>query len=148
MWTPTLILIAITTLAACATLGGGLYEYLVIDPYWPKRPGIIQSRNGGVSRARFWIPAHVVFEVLLVVSLIAAWNDAGVRAALLVALVSHAAMRMWSLVDFVPKALAFEKADPARVDEAAAVRWTRRSLLRLPLDVVTCAAMLAALAVA
>lgn len=148
MWTPTLVLIAITTLAACATLGGGLYEYLVIDPYWPKRPGIIQSRNGGVSRARFWIPAHVVFEALLIVSLIAAWNDASVRAALLVALVSHAAMRMWSLVDFVPKALAFEKADPARVDEAAAVRWTRRSLLRLPLDVVTCAAMLAALAVA
>ena len=148
MWTPTLVLIAITTLAACATLGGGLYEYLVIDPYWPKRPGIIQSRNGGVSRARFWIPAHVVFEVLLVVSLIAAWNDAGVRAALLVALVSHAAMRMWSLVDFVPKALAFEKTDPAKIDEAAAVRWTRRSLLRLPLDVLTCAAMLAALAVA
>jgi hypothetical protein len=148
MWTPTLVLIAITTLAACATLGGGLYEYLVIDPYWPKRPGIIQSRNGGVSRARFWIPAHVAFEVLLVVSLIAAWSDPGVRAALLVALVSHAAMRMWSLVDFVPKALAFEKADPAKVDEAAAVRWTRRSLLRLPLDVLTCAAMLAALAVA
>ena len=45
-----------------------------------------------------------------------------------------------------PKALAFEKADPATVDEAAAVRWTRRSLLRLPLDLITCAAMLAALA--
>jgi hypothetical protein len=148
MWTPTLVLIAITTLAACATLGGGLYEYLVIDPYWPKRPGIIQARNGGVSRARFWIPAHIVFEVLLIVSLIAAWNDADVRLALLVALVSHAAMRAWSLVDFVPKAVAFEKADPATVDEAAAVRWTRRSLLRLPLDIITCAAMLAALAAA
>src|ERR1700756_2940930 len=48
-----LVLIAITTLAACVTLGGGLYEFLVIDPVWPKRPGIIQSRNGGVSRARF-----------------------------------------------------------------------------------------------
>jgi hypothetical protein len=57
-------------------------------------------------------------------------------------------MRVWSLVDFVPKALAFEKADPATVDERAAVRWTRRSVLRLPLDVITCAAMLAALAVA
>ena len=148
MWTPTLVLIAITTLAACAPLGGGLYEYLVIDPYWPKRPGIIQSRNGGVSRRRFWLPAPVVFEVLLIVSLIAAWNDASGRLALLVALVSHAVMRVWSLVDFVPKALAFEKADPATVDEAAAVGWTRRSLLRLPLDLVTCAAMLAALAVA
>ena len=148
MWTPTLVLIAMTTLGACASLGGGLYEYLVIDPKWPKRPGIIQSRNGGVSRARFWIPAHLVFEVLLIVSLIVAWGDAVVRMALLVALVSHAVMRVWSLVDFVPKALAFERADPATVDEAAAVRWTRRSLLRLPLDVITCAAMLAALAVA
>ena len=148
MWTPTLVLIATTTLAACASLGAGIYEYLVIDPYWPKRPGIIQSRNGGVSRARFWIPAHIVFEVLLIVTLVLAWGHADVRVALLVALVSHAAMRVWSLVDFVPKAVAFEKADPATVDEAAAVRWTRRSLLRLPLDLITCAAMLVALAVA
>jgi hypothetical protein len=143
--TISVLLIAITTLVACASLGGGLYEYLVIDPYWPKRPGIIQSRNGGVSRARFWIPAHIVFEVLLIVTLVVAWSDADVRIALLVALGSHAVMRVWSLVDFIPKAVAFEKADPAMVDEAAAVRWTRRSLLRLPLDLITCAAMLAAL---
>jgi hypothetical protein len=146
MWTPTLVLIAITTLVACATLGGGLYEVLVVDPAWPKRPGIIQPRNGGVSRARFWLPVHTVFEVLLIVTLVAAWRDADVRIALLVALVSHAAMRVWSLADFVPKAMAFEKADPATVDEASAVRWTRRSLLRLPPDVITCVAMLAALA--
>jgi hypothetical protein len=146
MWTPTLVLIAITTLVACATLGGGLYEFLVVDPAWPKRPGIIQPRNGGVSRARFWLPVHTVFEVLLIVTLVAAWRDADVRIALWVALVSHAAMRVWSLADFVPKAMAFEKADPATVDEASAVRWTRRSLLRMPLDVITCVAMLAALA--
>jgi len=146
MWTPTLVLIAVTTLVACATLGGGLYESLVVDPVWPKRPGIIQPRNGGVSRARFWVPVHTVFEVLLIVTLVAAWSDAEVRAALLVALGSHAVMRVWSLADFVPKAVAFEKADPATVDEASAVRWTRRSLLRMPLDVITCGAMLAALA--
>ena len=144
MWTPTLVLIAITTLVSGVLLGGGLYEYLVVDPYWPKRPGIIQPTRGGISRRRFWIPAHTVFEVLLIVALIVGWGDMGVRIALLVALLSHAAMRVWSLVDFVPKA-AFEKADPAAVDRAAAVRWTRRSLLRLPLDLITCAAMLAAL---
>jgi ABC-type maltose transport system permease subunit len=99
-----------------------------------------------VSPARFWLPAHLVFEVLLIVTLVVAWGEADVRIALLVALVSHAVMRVWSLVDFVPKALAFEKADPATVDEASAVRWTRRSLLRLSLDVITCAAMLVALA--
>ncbi|OBK77444.1 hypothetical protein [Mycobacterium sp. 1164985.4] len=148
MWTPTLILIAATTLTACVLLGGGLYETIVVDPAWPKRPGIIQAHNGGISRRRFWIPAHTVFELLLVVSLIVGWSDANVRTAVLVALVSHALVRVWSLVDFVPKAVAFEKADPAEVDEAAAVRWIRRSLLRLPLDLVTCIAMLAALAVA
>lgn len=148
MWTPTLVLIAAATLAACALFGGGLYETLVVDPYWPKRPGIIQPRNGGISRRRFWIPVHTIFEVLLVVALIAAWGDADTRLALLVALGSHAVMRVWSLVDFVPKAVAFETTDPAAVDEAAAVRWTRRSLLRLPLDLITCAAMLAAFAVA
>jgi hypothetical protein len=146
MWTPTLVLIAAATLIACTLLGGGLYEVLVVDPAWPKRPGIIQARNGGISRRRFWIPAHTVFEVLLIVALIATWDDADTRLALLVALLSHAVMRVWSLVDFVPKALEFEKTDPAAVDEAAAVAWTRRSLLRLPLDLVTCAAMLAALA--
>ncbi len=146
MWTPTLVLIAVTALVACALLGGGLYETLVVDPAWPKRPGIIQAQNGGISRRRFWIPAHTLFEVLLIVALIAAWHDADVRLALLVALVSHAVMRVWSLVDFVPKAVEFEKADPAAVDEAAAVAWTRRSLLRLPLDLITCVALLCALA--
>ncbi|MFN3008100.1 hypothetical protein [Mycolicibacterium wolinskyi] len=148
MWTPTLVLIAATTLLACALLGGGLYEVLVIDPAWPKRPGIIQAHNGGISRRRFWIPVHTVFEVLLIVTLIVAWGHPDVRLALLIALAAHVVMRVWSLVDFVPKAVAFEKADPVGVDEAAAVRWTRRSVLRLPLDAVTCVAMLTALAVA
>ena len=78
-------------------------------------------------------------------TLIVGWAEVGVRVALLVALLSHAVTRVWSLVDFIPKAVEFERADPAVVDEAAAVRWTRRSLLRMPLDVITCAAMLAAL---
>lgn len=145
MWTPTLVLIAITTLAAGISLGGGIYEFLVVDPFWPKRPGIIQPAHGGISRRRFWIPAHAVFEVLLIVALIVGWTDAALRTALLVALASHAAMRVWSFVDFIPKATAFERADPAVVDREAAVRWTRRSLLRMPLDVITCGAMLAAL---
>ncbi len=145
MWTPTLVLIALTTLASCISLGGGVYEHLVVDPYWPKRPGIIQPVHGGMSRRRFWIPAHTAFEVLLVATLVVGWGNVDLRTALLVALVSHSAMRVWSLVDLIPKAVEFEKTDPAVVDEAAAVGWTRRSLLRMPLDVVACAAMLVAL---
>jgi len=146
--TPTLILIAATTLAACLCLGGAVYEALVVDPYWPRRPGIIQSRNGGVSRVRFWLPAPLIFEVLLVVTLVVTWGDATVGTALLVALASHAAMRLWALFDLIPKAAEFERTDPADVDERAAVRWTRKSLLRLPLLAVTSCAMLTALALA
>ncbi|PRC52900.1 hypothetical protein C6A85_56570, partial [Mycobacterium sp. ITM-2017-0098] len=83
--------------------------------------------------ARFWLPAPVLFEVLLVVTVVVTWGDSGIRAALLVALLSHAAMRLWTLVDLVPKAVEFERGDPVDVDEAAAVKWTRRNMLRVPL---------------
>jgi len=81
-------------------------------------------------------------------ALVMAWSLPEVRFWLLVALISHAVMRVWSLLDFVPKALTFERADPETITESAARRWTRRSLWRLPLDMVTCASMLAAFAAA
>jgi hypothetical protein len=148
MWSPTLVLLAVTAFTACASIGGGLYEFLVLDPVWPTRPAIVQPRHGGVSRRRFWIPAHGAFEVALIASLVASWDQSDVRTALLVALASHLAMRVWSFVDFIPKAAAFEKADPATLDRAAAERWARRSLLRLPLDAVACAAVFTALVAA
>jgi hypothetical protein len=142
---PALILLSAVVLLACASLGGGVYEHLVLDPVWPSRPAIIQAPYGGVSRRRFWIPVHSVFEVTLIVAVVVTWGHADVRTATLVALGSHLVMRVWSLLDFVPKAVAFEKTDPAVIERAAAVRWTRRSLLRLPLDVVTCVATFVAL---
>lgn len=148
MWLLNLVLLGLVALSAAVSLGGGFYEYLVVDPFWPQRPGIIQPTRGGISRRRFWIPVHSVFEVLLIVALIMTWGRPDIRVALLVALVSHVAMRIWSLVDFVPKALAFEKADPSSIDTVAALRWTRRSIARMPLDLVTCGATLTALALA
>jgi hypothetical protein len=140
-----LLLIALACSLALISLGGGLYEFLVADPVWPRRPDIIQPDAGGMSRRRFWIPAHVAFELALIASLVVAWSEPQVRTRLLVGATSHALMRLWSAFDFIPRALAFERADPATITEAAARAWTRRSLGRLPLDLVTCGAMLAAL---
>jgi hypothetical protein len=140
-----LLTIALGTAFALVGLGGGFYEFLVVDPSWPRRPEIIQPARGGISRKRFWIPAHTLFELTLLVSLIAGWSLPAVRGGLLVALASHVAMRVWSAVDFIPRALAFERAEPATVDEVVARRWTRRSIGRFPFDLVTCGAMLAAL---
>jgi len=143
-----LVTIGLAGALALVGLGGGLYEYRVVDPSWPRRPEIIQPDRGGVSRRRFWIPAHVAFELALAGALVAAWSQPEVRAWLLVGLASHVVMRIWSAFDFIPKALVFERADPAAVTEDAARNWTRRSLWRLPLDLVTCGAMLAAFATA
>jgi hypothetical protein len=133
---------------ALISLGGGFYEFLVVDPFWPQRPDLIQPDRGGISRRRFWIPAHVAFEVALLLSVATSWGLPHVRFWLFVALASHATMRLWSAFDFIPKALAFERAAPTTIAEEAARKWTRRSLWRFPLDFVTCAAMLAAFAAA
>jgi hypothetical protein len=137
--------LALATALALLSLGGAFYEFLVVDPFWPRRPDLIQPGRGGISRRRFWIPAHVAFELLLITSLVMAWRHDAVRTPLLVAVASHAVMRIWSAFDFIPKALAFEQADPASITEAAARRWSRRSRGRMPLDLVTCSAMLTAL---
>jgi hypothetical protein len=138
---PMLVLVCLALALALVALGGAFYEFLVVDPFWPQRPELIQPQRGGISRRRFWIPAHTAFEVVLIAALVVAWDAPQVRVPLLLALASHAAMRLWSAFDFIPKALAFERADPASVSAAAGRRWSRRSLGRLPLDLVTCAAM-------
>jgi len=137
---------AVAASLALILVGGGLYEFLVVDPFWPKRPDLIQPARGGISRKRFWIPAHVAFELLLISALVFAWSVSGVRFWLWIALISHAVMRIWSAFDFIPKALAFERAEPETINEAAARKWSHRSLLRLPLDLITCFAMLEAFA--
>lgn len=143
-----LIAVAVAAAFALASVGGGLYEFLVIDPFWPKRPDLIQPARGGISRKRFWISIHVAFEVTLIAALVLAWSQSAVRDPLLVALTSHAVMRIWSGFDFIPKALEFEQADPASISEAKAAAWTRRSRLRFPLDLITCGTMLTAFAAA
>mgnify|MGYP001030716072 CR=1 FL=1 len=147
---PTLSLAATAVASALAllSLGGALYEYRVVDPAWPRRPDVIQPERGGISRRRFWIPAHVGFELALIAAIVIAWSQPAVRTWLLIGLASHAIMRIWSAFDFIPKALAFERADPRTITEEAARRWARRSLWRLPLDLVTCVAMLGAFATA
>lgn len=145
MYGSLIILVAVTAALALISVGGGLYEYLVVDPAWPRRPDLIQPARGGVSRRRFWIPAHTAFELSLIASLVMAWDSNTIRTPLLIALATHATMRVWSAFDFIPKALAFEKADSTSIDVRSARRWSRRSLGRLPLDVVTCTAMVAAL---
>jgi hypothetical protein len=122
---------------ALVSIGGGLYEFLVVDPFWPKRQDLIQPSRGGIDRKRFWISAHIAFELTLLLALVMTWSVREIRIWLLVALCSHAVMRIWSAFDFIPKALAFERTSAESFSESDARSWARRSRLRLPLDLVT-----------
>ena len=119
-------IVAATCALALISLGGGLYEVSVVDKAWPRRFDIVQPGRGGISRRRFWIPAHVAFEVGLVVALVAAWSAPAVRIWLLLALASHVSMRLWSAFDFIPKAVAFERTEATAEEETRAVRWARQ----------------------
>lgn len=142
------MIIGLTALVAACTLGGAFYEFIVVDAVWPRRPDIVLPSRGGLSRKRFWITIHLLFEILLVGSLAMAWSVPEVRRFLLIALASHAAMRIWSAFDFIPKALALERMEPEAISEGVAQRWVSRSRLRLPLDLITMAAVAAALGAA
>src|SRR5258708_14831523 len=122
-----LIIVGVAGGVGLVRLGGGFYEVAVVDPAWPKRPDLVQPSRGGISRKRFWIAAHVAFEVMLIASLVWAWSQPTVRSCLLAALASHAVMRLWSAFDFIPKALRFERAEPGTITEPAARAWPRRS---------------------
>ena len=144
----TISVVSLAAALACVRLGGALYEYSVVDPVWPRRLELIQPDRGGISRRRFWIPAHIAFELALIASLVVAWSRPEVHTWLLIGFTSHVVMRMWSAFDFIPKALAFERADVSVISEDAARRWTRRSLWRLPLDLTTCGTMFVVFAAA
>lgn len=133
-------------LVLSAVLGGGMYEHLVIDPSWPKRPDLIQPHLGGVTRGRFWLRAHLLFECVLLCSLVLAWKLPHIRQWLLIALGVHIATRLWSAFDFIPKALAFEKA--TSIDERLARKWTFKSKFRLPMELLTLTFLLNAARVA
>ena len=128
-------LLVAAVIVLSAVLGGGVYEHLVIDPSWPKNPDLIQPKRGGIRRGRFWLPAHLLFEVILLCSLAVSWKLPSVRVWLLAAIGIHIATRLWSAFDFIPKAIAFENADV--IDETLAKRWTFKSKFRLPLELLT-----------
>jgi hypothetical protein len=133
-------------------VGGGLYEHIVLMPLWAASPplsfAIIQPATG-VPLQRFWIPVHVAITVCLLVSLVLAWQERTVRSFLLIRLGSYLAMRIWSVLFFIPEMLAFQQvpldAPPSAELAARVAAWTFWTWFREPLDVLSFLSFLLAL---
>src|SRR5262249_34384389 len=86
----------------------------------------------------FWIPLHAALTLSLPLALWASWGNPAARRWLLVAVGSYVAMRLWTMLYFVPRALQFEAEGVA--DASAARTWVLLSPLRLPLVLASPAA--------
>lgn len=125
-------------------LGGSLFEHALVDPKWPDMLALIQPAQGGLDRRLFWIPAHVAATVTLAAALWGHWPHPALRRPVAAAVGLYLALRVWTMIYFVPAALAFEAVDPAAFDPAAGRTWATLSLLRLPLVIAICAALVVA----
>src|SRR5262245_6764354 len=120
-------------------IGGGLYEHLVVDSVWPGNVTVIQPDQGGVNRGLFWLPLHAALTLALPVALWAGWRNPSVRRCVLVALGTYLAMRVWTLLYFVPLALRFQTEGFTDVSEAQ--QWVLLSISRMPLGLLSAAAL-------
>jgi hypothetical protein len=97
------------------SIGGGLYEHVVLTPLWSASPpssfSIIQPGTG-VPLQDFWIPVHAAITVFLLLSLVLAWKERKVRRWLLIGLGSYIVMRAWSGLFFIREMLEFQKGAP------------------------------------
>ena len=128
------------------TLGGGIYETLLVDPAWPRNLSLIQPKLGGLNRKVFWGLVHPLFELALLVSTWMNWNDLSIRVWLIVALLGHFAARIWSFAYFIPRALRFERLDKLTPEDMrSARRWVILSRCRPFLEALSIASLAFAL---
>ena len=135
-----------------ASIGGGLYEKLVVIPLWSASPpssfAVIQP-DTGVPLQNFWIPVHIAITVFVLLALFLNWKEPKVRRLLLFGLGSYIVMRVWSGLYFIPEMLAFQKipldSAPSTELSARVESWTFWTVFREPLDVISFLCFLLAL---
>ena len=132
----------LTLILGSITLGGGIYEMLLVDPVWLSNPSVIQPARGGLNRKVFWGSVLPLFELGLLVSAWMSWSHIALRVWLIAALIGHFTVRVWSFAYFIPMAHRFEKLDKLTPEDMrSAHRWVRLSRLRPFLESLSIASL-------
>jgi hypothetical protein len=131
-----------TLILGSITLGGGIYETLLVDRVWIRNVSVIQPSRGGLDRKMFWGIFHPLFEVALLVSAWMNWSHISLRVWLIGALLGHFSVRVWSFAYFIPMAHRFEKLDTITPEDMrSAHQWVRLSRFRPILAALSLAAL-------
>ena len=129
----------VTTTAVYFLMNGAqIFETTLIVPAWTAAPpaslGLFQGKYRLDFKA-FWIVFHSLHEVTFILALVLCWKLKAVRHWMLVLLLVHMAVRVWTLAYFAPTIIGFQRmtpspsVDPALVREAA--RWRTLNVVRV-----------------
>jgi len=106
------IWLCITTLLYFLMNGAQIFETLVFVPKWVASPPdnfrLLVDGNG-TSLKLFWIVLHSIHELTFILALVFCWKIDPVRNWLLILMVAHFAVRVWTLAFFAPNIIDFQK---------------------------------------
>jgi hypothetical protein len=129
----------VTTTAVYLLMNGAqIFETVLIVPAWTAAPpaslGMFQGEYG-LDFKTFWIVFHSLHEITFILALVSCWKLKGVRQWVLVLLVVHIAVRVWTVAYFAPTIIAFQNTpysptiDPGLVQKAA--QWRNMNIIRV-----------------
>lgn len=105
------IWLCITTLLYFLMNGAQIFETLLFVPKWASSPPdtlkLLQDENG-VSLKFFWIIFHSLHEITFILAIAFCWKIDPVRNWLLILLIIHVAVRVWTLAFFAPNIIQFQ----------------------------------------
>lgn len=103
-WTQGILIVLITLLGF--ELGGAFYEWIVVASQWSSYPphsfSILQG-DYALPLDSFWMPLHMVAQVVIVAALIVCWKDKRKRNLMLTLTGLYIALRVPTFMYFIPE---------------------------------------------
>jgi hypothetical protein len=140
----------VTTTAMYLLMNGAqIFETALIVPAWTAAPPASLGMFQGPYRLdfkAFWIAFHSIHELTFVAALVVCWRLTVVRRWLLVLLVLHVLVRVWTIAYFAPTIIAFQSVpvssavDPLLAQKAA--QWRHLNIVRVLIFLAVNLAML------
>jgi hypothetical protein len=128
-----LLWLTITTTVYLLLNGAQIFETAVIVPNWTAAPPeslyLLQGKYG-LDLKNFWIAFHSLHELTFIAALVLCWKIKTARRWLILLLVLHIGVRVWTLTYFAPNITAFQDmpASPT-VDQSLVDRANEWALL-------------------
>lgn len=118
--------------------GAQVWETALMVPAWTAAPPaslIFFQKPYGLDFKAFWIVTHGVHELIFTGALVFNWQIRSRRKALLLILLGHVAVRVWTLLYFAPTIIEFQQVPYSNTVDAFLVQkaalWRHLNYLRV-----------------